>query len=239
MEVIGSLEGMHVRLSIVEDRWLILSEYDSGREIARSLLNYPVSLEGENLRWGDRLIRIDSGQGPVALALLDRITGKKSDGRVRPDTMSSPVLPPPSASTSSKVGTNRQAVIVLGLVAAVVLVVVLIARGGGGDSRISVDYTVEVFADAYCEDFGSTGYGDIPFAEVEVIDGDGRLLGSSSLDGGYDLSNSCVFSAQFDVRKSGDGMYRITAGNSNRGYLNYEDSDISNGRLVVEASIGN
>ena len=82
------------------------------------------------------------------------------------------------------------------------------------------------------------GYSDIPFAEAEIIDGGGNLLGFGTLDGGVDLDESCVFSAEFTIEESSDGKYRATAGNTNRGYLNYTEADIVDGTLFIDAIIG-
>jgi hypothetical protein len=238
MEFIGSIDGTRVRLAIVNDRWLILSEVASGREIAQSMLNYPVSLEDDHVRWGDRLILVEPADKSAAATLVERVSGKPAVSRPRTDAVTNTIPPPPAVMSARGEESSKRQLVILGMIAAIVLVAFLLARGSGGDDSVTVEYTIEVFTDAYCEDFSGTGYDDLPFAEVEVIDGEGRLLGSSNLDGGYDLSNSCVFSAEFRIRKSGDGMYRITAGNSNRGYLNYNRDDISNGRLVAEASLG-
>jgi hypothetical protein len=123
-------------------------------------------------------------------------------------------------------------------VAAIVGVVVFVATRGSDDSPIFVDYSIEVFTGDYCDDFFMTGYNDIPFSEVVVIDGKGEVLGTSILDGGYDTDNSCVFSTTFEIRRTSTDIYRITTGNGNRGYVNFSDSDIRNGRLVAEASLG-
>ena len=152
--------------------------------------------------------------------------------------LSSPVPPPPPSSSS---GSSKKTGLFVGLgiaVAAVVALAVFLATREGEKPPVQVEYTLEVFTDEYCDDFYMSGYGDIPYAEAEVIDGDGSLLGTGTLDGGYDTDDSCVFTARFEVRRSPDGMYRITAGNNNRGYLTYDEDDIVNNRLLIEATIG-
>lgn len=106
-----------------------------------------------------------------------------------------------------------------------------------GPGTISVDYTVEVVTDAYCSDFANTGYDDLPFGEAELFDGSGTLLGHGILDGGTDTDTSCVFHATFTADASSDGNYRITAGNANRGFLNYSKDDVVDGVLTVDAII--
>jgi len=39
------------------------------------------------------------------------------------------------------------------------------------------------------------------------------------------LGGGCAFGAIFPVKMSRDGLYRVTAGNSNRGFLNRIESD--------------
>lgn len=157
---------------------------------------------------------------------------------LQPQPLSNPVpLPPPSPSSNA----SKKTGVFIGTGVAVVFLVALVVFLGtreGDKPPVRVEYTLEVFTDEYCEDFYMSGYGDLPYAEAEVIDGDGSLLGTGTLDGGYDTDNSCVFSSAFEVRRSPDGMYRITAGNINRGYLTYDEDDISNNRLVIEATLG-
>lgn len=103
---------------------------------------------------------------------------------------------------------------------------------------IEVAYTLEVITEDYCKDFRDSGYSDLPYAEAEVTDGGGNLLGFGTLDGGYDTDTSCIFKADFDVKRSGDGFYRITAGNTNRGYLSYAESEVVGDTLVVFSTLG-
>lgn len=145
-------------------------------------------------------------------------------------------LPPPAPPAKRK-----KAGLALGLGALLVVVVavaVVLATRERAKPPVTVEYSIEVFTDEYCRDFYSSGYRDIPFAEVEVVDGGGKLLGTGTLDSGYDTDISCIFSASFDIRRSTDGMYRVTSGNSNRGYLNFKDNEIRNNRLLVKATLG-
>ena len=178
--------------------------------------------------------------------ILNRMAAHEASGSIPPPppptsfTAPSATFPPTPAPSSSKNG----------LVAAVVAVVALALVGAGvgawlifgnSDSKpkmVNVSYTVEVVTTDYCADFSDTGYSDIPFAEAEIIDGGGNLLGFGSLDGGVDLDESCVFSAEFTIEESSDGKYRATAGNTNRGYINYTEADIVDGTLFIDAIIG-
>lgn len=176
--------------------------------------------------------------------ILNRMSAHEASGSIpppppAPDSFTStaaPLTPTPTQPSSKK-----------GLVA-VIVVLVLVGAGvgawlifGNSDSKpkmVNVSYTVEVVTTDYCADFSDTGYSDIPFAEAEIIDGGGNLLGFGTLDGGVDLDESCVFSAEFTIEESSDGKYRATAGNTNRGYLNYTKADIVNGTLTIDAIIG-
>ena len=178
--------------------------------------------------------------------ILNRMAAHEASGSIPPPppptsfTAPSATFPPTPAPSSSKNG----------LVVAVVAVVALALVGAGvgawlifgnSDSKpkiVNVSYTVEVVTTDYCADFSDTGYSDIPFAEAEIIDGGGNLLGFGSLDGGVDLDESCVFSAEFTIEESSDGKYRATAGNTNRGYINYTEADIVDGTLFIDAIIG-
>lgn len=175
--------------------------------------------------------------------ILNRMAAHEASGSIpppppAPDSFTSTVAPLTPTQPSSKKG-----------LVAVIVAVVLIGAGvgawlifGKSDSKpktINVSYTVEVVTTDYCADFSDTGYSDIPYAEAEIIDGGGNLLGFGTLDGGVDLNESCVFTAEFTIDESSDGKYRATAGNSNRGYLNYTKADIVNGTLTIDAIIGN
>jgi hypothetical protein len=175
--------------------------------------------------------------------ILNRMAVHEASGSIPPPppptsfTAPSATFPPTPAPSSSKNG-----------LVAVVVALVLVGAGvgawlifGNSDSKpkmVNVSYTVEVVTTEYCADFSDTGYSDIPFAEAEIIDGGGNLLGFGSLDGGVDLDESCVFSAEFTIEESSDGKYRATAGNTNRGYINYTEADIVDGTLFIDAIIG-
>ncbi len=169
--------------------------------------------------------------------ILNRMAAHEASGSIPPPPpVNFSPMPIPTQPSSKK-----------GLVA-VIVVLVLVGAGvgawlifGNSDSKpkmVNVSYTVEVVTTDYCADFSDTGYSDIPFAEAEIIDGGGNLLGFGTLDGGVDLDESCVFSAEFTIEESSDGKYRATAGNTNRGYLNYTKADIVNGTLTIDAIIG-
>ena len=169
---------------------------------------------------------------PEPASMSDPFEAKASANVIPP-----PPVPPsgPPAAAGSKTGLY----IGLGLlVAAIVGIVVFVGSRGSDDSPIILEYSVEVFTSDYCDDFYMTGYSDVPYSEVVVVDGEGDVLGTSTLDGGVDTDNSCVFSTTFEIERSSTGVYRVTSGKSTRGFVNYRDSDIRNGRLVADVSLG-
>jgi len=118
------------------------------------------------------------------------------------------------------------------------------APGQGSDSSLSdpadgsqsANQTVTVVY-TIARGYGS-GFNDVmPGTQVEVFDGSGRLLGFGSL-GAANFSDACscaVLQSAFEVPRSTDGLYRVTAGNSNRGFLNFSQSDVVGGVLNVQA----
>jgi hypothetical protein len=105
-----------------------------------------------------------------------------------------------------------------------------------GEDSVAVHYSIVV--DKSCDDF-STGYDDISTGtSVEVVDGAGRLLGFGDLGLGIDVGYECQYTADFEVTRSGDSIYRVTSGNENRGYLNFSDDDVIDGTLSVSAVLG-
>jgi hypothetical protein len=175
--------------------------------------------------------------------ILNRMAAHEASGSIPPPppptSFSAPsaTFPPTPAPTSSKNGLVV-AVVALVLVGAGVGAWLIFGNSDSKPKMVNVSYTVEVVTTDYCADFSDTGYSDIPFAEAEIIDGGGNLLGFGSLDGGVDLDESCIFSAEFTIEESSDGKYRATAGNTNRGYINYTEADIVDGTLFIDAIIG-
>ncbi|CAB4873345.1 MAG: hypothetical protein F2780_05710 [Actinobacteria bacterium] len=175
--------------------------------------------------------------------ILNRMAAHEASGSIPPPppptsfTAPSATFPPTPAPSSSKNGLVA-AVVVLVLVGAGVGAWLVVGNSDSKPRTINVSYTDEVVTTDFCAGFAETGYSDIPFAEAEIVDGGGNLLGFGSLDGGVDLNESCVFSAEFTVDESSDGKYRATAGNTNRGYINYTEADIVDGTLTIDAIIG-
>ena len=57
------------------------------------------------------------------------------------------------------------------------------------------------------------------------------------LDNGEDTDTSCVFAASFEADRSEDGRYRITAGNVNRGFVNYAEQELLGDTLYADTII--
>jgi hypothetical protein len=175
--------------------------------------------------------------------ILNRMAAHEASGSIPPPplptsfTAPSATFSPTPSSSSSKNGLVAL-VVALVLVGAGVGAWLIFGKSDSKPKMVNVSYTVEVVTTDYCADFSDTGYSDIPFAEAEIVDGGGNLLGFGTLDGGVDLDESCVFSAEFTIEESSDGKYRATAGNTNRGYINYTEADIVDGTLTIDAIIG-
>ena len=176
--------------------------------------------------------------------ILNRMAAHESSGSIPPPPPPSemfstfPALYTPIAPRKSPKNGLVALVVALVLVGAGVGAWLIFGNSDSKPKMVNVSYTVEVVTTDYCADFSDTGYSDIPFAEAEIIDGGGNLLGFGSLDGGVDLDESCVFSAEFTIEESSDGKYRATTGNTNRGYLNYTEADIVDGTMFIDAIIG-
>ena len=175
--------------------------------------------------------------------ILSRIAAHEVSGKIPPPPPSDifstfPALYTPIAPRKSPKNDLVAAVVVLVLVGAGVGAWLVVGNSDSKPRTINVSYTDEVVTTDFCADFAETGYSDIPFAEAEIVDGGGNLLGFGSLDGGVELNESCVFSAEFTVDESSDGKYRATAGNTNRGFINYTDDDLVDGTLQVDAILG-
>lgn len=130
------------------------------------------------------------------------------------------------------------------LVVAIGAVAVVLGTRGGKSSKITMEYSVTLRLrsdnDISCRgDHG--GYNDITNgAEVEVTDGKGTLLGVGDLllDGTSSTGIECVYRSSFPIKTSSDGFYRATSGNANRGYLTHPASEVSDGKLTVDAVLG-
>ena len=144
-----------------------------------------------------------------------------------------PAIPPKKKLSPSW----RAGIILASLIGAIIVIGGIIegVKAASKDAQIQVSYTMAVY-----DGCASDGYTDIPNGEAEIFDGSGKLLGYGTMNSGYyDHSReACMFTASFTIDKSGDGMYRATVGNTFRGYVNYNESDIESGHLYVEEHLG-
>ncbi|MEI9907793.1 MAG: hypothetical protein WDO06_07770 [Actinomycetota bacterium] len=74
-------------------------------------------------------------------------------------------------------------------------------------------------------------FGDYPDfvigTRVRVYDGANNLLGSGTLNAQIAVDDSCAYSTRFSVLHPADNIYRVTAGNKNRGSLDFTDRDLA------------
>lgn len=144
-------------------------------------------------------------------------------------------LAPASSGETAKSGTRGKRPWIIG--GAVASAIGFFALMNSTTGPVAVNYSIDVAKGCY---ESSWGYADVtPGASVRVEDGSGTLLGSGILGAGSSSGyGRCEYDANFEVDPSDDGTYRVTIGNGHRGYLSYDDSDISGGTLTVPATLG-
>lgn len=161
--------------------------------------------------------------------------------------------PEEQSTTKDQSNTTRNALIAVGLVVLVgigVVVGLILLDDQGGESgdpsdvvseitSVEVDYQL-LLGESCSHAFGEfDGYSDIDLGtEIEVVDGSGNLLGFGNIEDSKNVGSSCLYSASFTIEPSPDDVYRVTAGNESRGYLNFRSSDVVDGTLTVESSLG-
>lgn len=172
---------------------------------------YPDPMDSAILRWWD------------GAEWSDRI--KPVDGEAEPSPTDVPS------------GNRKRSLRTAAIAGALALVAGGAALAFSGPGEVAVDFAIDV--DKRCTDT-SYGYSDIDGGtEVEVVSGSGEFLGLGLLDYGDSLGYSrCTYSAEFTVDESPDGIYRVSAGNSNRGTLTYFEDDLEDGVLRVRANLG-
>jgi hypothetical protein len=54
------------------------------------------------------------------------------------------------------------------------------------------------------------------------------------MDAGEIIGGECVFSSKFEIKGSKDGAYRASAGDSERGLINFLEDDVVEDRLLID-----
>ena len=100
--------------------------------------------------------------------------------------------------------------------------------------RIMVEHSV--FVPQACGIVPEQGFSDVPGAQVEALDGEGRYLGFGEVPGrGEPVTGGCLFSMEFEIAQAEDGIYRV--GNERRGHIGFDEADVLADTLVVAASL--
>ena len=85
-----------------------------------------------------------------------------------------------------------------------------------------------------CDEISGSAYSDYRNGPGQVYDNSKTLLGSGTMDAGVDIGGECVFTSNFEIDGSQDGVYRALAGNPERGLINYLEDDVTKDRLLVD-----
>jgi hypothetical protein len=145
------------------------------------------------------------------------------------------------ASTSlSSIQTKTFALAGAGLLVAITIVALVFALGRESHT-VEGDFTL-MDPEGYSEDFagggcsGDGGYDDISAGtQVNIRDGSGELLASSSLDAGEDMSIACTFTFTVDDVPKAD-FYSVEVGD--RGDLSYSYDEMVENSWYVSLSLG-
>lgn len=182
----------------------------------------------DQLRWWDGLQWTDA----VAAAHPSTQPGQSPDQEVAAiGQLVDGALPPSQGESRAASGRARNRLwLGVGALVAVLAVVGFVGCQAMRGGSIEVDYSLIIL-----DDCSSWGYDDVTAgSQVEVTDGSGKILGFGDLQ----EVGECMYEATFKVDKSTDGVYRVTTGNENRGYLNYSRDDVVDGKLTVSATLG-
>ena len=120
-------------------------------------------------------------------------------------------------------------VLLLGAFAAFVVV-----NSSSSRRKIDVTFTVALRTQMTCDEISGSAYSDYRNGPAQVYDNSKTLLGSGTMDAGVDIGGECVFTSNFEIDGSQDGVYRALAGNPERGLINYLEDDVTRDRLLVD-----
>jgi hypothetical protein len=120
-------------------------------------------------------------------------------------------------------------VVLLGAFAAFVIV-----NSSSSQRKIDVTFKVALKTDMTCEEISGSAYSDYENGLAEVYDNSENLLGSGQMDAGVDIGGECVFTSEFEIKGSEDGVYRAAAGSPERGLINFLEDDVVKDRLMID-----
>lgn len=120
-------------------------------------------------------------------------------------------------------------VVLIGAFAAFVIV-----NSSSSQRKIDVTFKVALITDMTCEEISNSAYSDYEIGLAEIYDNSENLLGSGKMDAGVDIGGECIFTSEFEIKGSEDGVYRALAGSPERGLINFLEDDVVKDRLLIE-----
>jgi hypothetical protein len=120
-------------------------------------------------------------------------------------------------------------VVLLGAFAAFVIV-----NSSSSQRKIDVTFKVALKTDMTCEEISGSAYSDYENGLAEIYDNSENLLGSGQMDAGVDIGGECVFTSEFEIKGSEDGVYRAAAGSPERGLINFLEDDVVKDHLRID-----
>ena len=132
---------------------------------------------------------------------------------------------------------NRNPWIRAGIISALVLgafATFIVINNSSSQRKIDVTFNLTFRDDLTCDEIANSPYSDFLTQPAEVYDNSENLLGSGVMDAGEIIGGECVFSSKFEIKGSKDGAYRASAGNSERGLINFLEDDVVEDRLLID-----
>jgi|GEM_PF-3457132 len=132
---------------------------------------------------------------------------------------------------------NRNPWIRAGIISALILgafATFVVVNSSSSERKIDVTFNLTFRSDLTCDEISNSMYSDFLTQPAEVYDNSENLLGSGIMNAGEIIGGECVFSSKFKIKGSEDGAYRASAGDSERGLINFLEDDVVKDRLLIE-----
>ncbi len=133
---------------------------------------------------------------------------------------------------------NRNPWIRAGIASALILgafATFVVVNSSSSQRKIDVTFKVALRTQLTCAEIPDSPFSDYLDRPAEIYDNSENLLGSGSMDAGVDFDGECLFTAQFKIEASKDGVYRAAAGDPNtRGLINFLEDDVVEDRLLID-----
>ena len=132
---------------------------------------------------------------------------------------------------------NRNSWIRAGIISALILgafATFVVVNSSSSQRKIDVIFKVALRTQLTCAEIPDSPYSDYLDRPAEIYDNSENLLGSGQMDAGVDIGGECVFTSEFEIKGSEDGVYRAAAGSPERGLINFLEDDVVKDRLRVD-----